>query len=240
MTTTTACCLSRHCDQRRSACQCLKCKYVFRIRFDRMGSSFCRLVCTNSEHWPASPTDFSTKVNILDIWTLLGLCLCAWPAYRALLWLFSVWDMLRMPKQGPYRAQNVWRGRFDRFCFRGIRGLFIPLIWTVKVPYQAREWPSCVSSLMIRAFQTGDGSYATWMCLQYVIKYQNHFDTSQFQMWLMPFPIYFNALSSFFFGTNLIPIASFSVGSPGPSQTFWGTSQTSDFIRSFFEPLRAF
>ena len=27
------------------------------------------------------------------------------------------------------------------------------------------------------------------MCLQYVIKNQNHSDTSQYQMWLMPFPI---------------------------------------------------
>ena len=70
---------------------------------------------------------------------------------------------------------------------------FIPLILTANVPYPMLEWPSWISSLMIMSFQTGNGSYTTWMCLQYAIKYQKHSRTSQSQMWLMPFPIYFNA-----------------------------------------------
>ena len=53
---------------------------VLQIRFDCMRFPFCGLVFKNSEHWPASQTDFSTEVNILDIWAPLGLC--AWPAYR--------------------------------------------------------------------------------------------------------------------------------------------------------------
>ena len=65
---------------------------VLQIRFDRMRSSFCRL----RWNWPAGQTECSTKVNILDIWTLLGLY--AWPAYSVLLWLLSVWDLVEKPE----------------------------------------------------------------------------------------------------------------------------------------------
>ena len=118
-------------------------------------------------------------------------------SYRCSYDLLVCRTWLERPKKGPCQtwkclARQIWR------FFGAIRGIFdtTALIWTVKVPYQKRKWPCWISSSMIRTFQTGNGSYTTWMCLQHVIKYQNHSDTSHFQMWLMPFPIYFIAIFS--------------------------------------------
>ena len=90
---------------------------------------------------------------------------------------------------GKCLERQIWRSFFMPF-----EDSFMPLIWKVKVSYQAHKLPCWISSL-IRAFQTGNDSYTTCMCLQYVFKSQNHSDTSQYQMELMPFPIYFNAVA---------------------------------------------
>ena len=127
---------------------------------------------------------------------------------------------LRGPKQGPSRtrkclARQIWR----TFFFHANRGLFHTTDMASKCFLSSAQVAFWISSLMIRAFQTGNDSCTALMCLQYVIKYQNHSDTSQFHMSLMSFPIYFNAFAlSILPRIPLIPITSCSVGSPGPSQ----------------------
>ena len=120
---------------------------------------------------------------------------------------------------------------------------FRPLIRTVKVLYQAREWTSCISGSIIRAFQSGSRSYTNWICLQYVIERQNHSYTSQLQMSLMPFPIHFNTyclclfqFTPHSFNTPNVILCWFSRASP---IFFSGTSQASDILRSLLvNPLR--
>ena len=77
--------------------------------------------------------------------------------------------------------------------FHANRGLFHTTDMASKCFLSSAQVAFWISSLMIRAFQTGNDSCTALMCLQYVIKYQNHSDTSQFHMSLMSFPIYFNA-----------------------------------------------
>ena len=81
-------------------------RYILQIRFDRMWSSFCQLVCTNSEHWSASLTDFSTKVN-----NWMFLALCAWPAYSVLLGTFRGWDLVERDEAAALSGSKIqiWR-----------------------------------------------------------------------------------------------------------------------------------
>ena len=105
----------------------------------------------------------------------------------------------------------------------------LPLIWTVKVFYQARSWPRWISRLMIWAFQTGHDSYLG------VLAVCNQISKP---FWHFPFPDVTNAFSDlfqcfcafqFYIALLYFPIPFCSVGSPGQSQGFWDTSQTSDF-----------
>ena len=95
---------------------------VLQIRCDHTRSSICRLVRLSSKHWPGSQTDFSTKVNILHIWTLLGLC--AWPPIGCCNDLSVSRTWLRRRKKGPCRARKCLAWQIWSSFLHAIRGLF--------------------------------------------------------------------------------------------------------------------
>ena len=148
---------------------------------------------------------------------------------------------LRGPKQGPPWTRKCLTRLIWRTFFHANRGLFHTTDMASKCFISSAQVAFWIWILMVRAFQTGNDSCTALMCLQYVIKYQNHPDASQFHISLMYFPIYFNTFGpSILPRIPLIPITSCSVGSPGPSQGSWGTPQTSDFLRYLLNPLRPF